>query len=405
MSLKNHLWLLCVPPLLAGCARTVETQSARPAPTAIMATACSTPDVTLDTEFLTGNIASCEPLGDTELSISIEPEDAPPINCSAWYAFRLTPQKAETVTVNLTYEHCGHRYWPKSSSDGITWTDLPQDAVEVYEVDGVRQARITLALADQPLFIAGQEIISSVSYRQWIDRTAASPFVETWSLGQSAEGRDIPALTIKSPASKPREQIVLVGRQHPPEVTGALAMMPFVETLLSDEPLARRFRERFETIVVPMLNPDGVDRGYWRHNSGSTDLNRDWGPFVQPETRLMDALLGKIETDRGRQLRLFVDFHSTQNDIFYTIPDESPTNPPLFLKSWLDRLQARMPDYKVNRDANHNLGQANSKNHVYKTYGAPTVTFEIGDETDRQLIIRLARESAIAMMESLLNDG
>ena len=93
MSLKNHLWLLCVPPLLAGCARTVETQSARPAPTAIMATACSTPDVTLDTEFLTGNIASCEPLGDTELSISIEPEDAPPINCSAWYAFRRKRRK------------------------------------------------------------------------------------------------------------------------------------------------------------------------------------------------------------------------------------------------------------------------------------------------------------------------
>ncbi|MEH6703127.1 hypothetical protein [Parasphingorhabdus sp.] len=44
------------------------------------------------------------------------------------------------------------------------------------------------------------------------------------------------------------------------------------------------------------------------------------------------------------------------------------------------------------------------KYHVYKIYGAPTVTFEIGDETDRQLIIRLAREAAIAMMESLQGD-
>ncbi|MEH6700531.1 M14 family metallopeptidase [Parasphingorhabdus sp.] len=405
MSLRNHLWLLSVPALLGGCAGTVENQSAGPAPTAVAAARCSTPDVTLDTAFLTGNIASCEPLGDGELSISIEPEDAPPINCSAWYAFRLTPQQAGKITVNMTYEHCGHRYWPKSSSDGINWTNLPQDAVEIYEVDGVRQARITLTLADQPLFIAGQEIISSTSYRQWIDRTAASPLVQSWSLGQSAEGRNIPALTIKAPAGQPREQIILIGRQHPPEVTGALAMMPFVETLLSDDPLARRFRERFETIVVPMLNPDGVDRGYWRHNSGSTDLNRDWGPFVQPETRLMDKLLGEIETDPDRKLRLFVDFHSTQKDIFYTIPDDNPTNPPLFLKKWLDRLQVRMPDYAINRDANHNLGQANSKNHVYKIYGAPTVTFEIGDETDRQLIIRLAREAAIAMMESLLGDG
>ncbi len=405
MSLRNCLWLLYVPALLGGCARTVETRSGRPAPTAVAAASCSTPVVTLDTTFLTGNIASCDALGDSELSISIEPEDAPPINCSAWYAFRLTPQKAGNITVNLTYEHCGHRYWPKTSSDGINWTNLPQDAVEAYEADGVKQAKITLTLADQPLFVAGQEIISSTSYRQWIDRHASSPFVETWSLGQSAEGRDIPAMTIKAPASQAREQIILIGRQHPPEVTGALAMMPFVETILSDDPLARRFRERFEMVVVPMLNPDGVDRGYWRHNSGSTDLNRDRGPFVQAETRLMDKLLSDIESDPDRKLRLFVDFHSTQKDIFYTIPDENPTNPPLFLKNWLDRLQIRMPDYPVNRDANHNLGQANSKNHVYKTYGAPTVTFEIGDETDRQLINRLARESAIAMMEVLLKEN
>ena len=49
-----------------------------------------------------------------------------------------------------------------------------------------------------------------------------------------------------------------------------------------------------------------------------------------------------------------------------------------------------------------NLDQANSKNYVYKTYGVPAVTFELGDETDRKLIRKIARESAIAMMETLL---
>ncbi|QJB68415.1 M14 family metallopeptidase [Parasphingorhabdus halotolerans] len=209
-------------------------------------------------------------------------------------------------------------------------------------------------------------------------------------------------MSIKATGGNPREQIVLIGRQHPPEITGALVMMPFVETLLSDEPLAKLFRERFETIVVPVLNPDGVDHGYWRHNTGGTDLNRDWGPFAQPETQLMDKLLGDIESAPDQQLRLFIDFHSTQNDVFYTIPDDYPTNPPLFLKEWLDLLQTRMPDYPVKRDANHNLGQANSKNYVHKKYGVPTVTFEIGDETDRPLIEKLGRESALAMMETLL---
>nr|WP_254305969.1 M14 family metallopeptidase [Sphingopyxis sp. BSNA05] len=202
--------------------------------------------------------------------------------------------------------------------------------------------------------------------------------------------------------TQPLEQVVLIGRQHPPEVTGALAILPFVETLLADTPLAKRYRERFETIVVPMLNPDGVVRGYWRHSTGHVDLNRDWGPFTQPETRLMKDLLDGIEEEPNKNLRLFVDFHSTRYDIFYTIPDDYQTTPPLFLKNWLDLLQQRMPGYEINRDAGHNLGQSNSKNYVHKRYGVPTMTYEMGDETDRRLVRKIAVAAATSMMETLL---
>jgi len=210
------------------------------------------------------------------------------------------------------------------------------------------------------------------------------------------------AVTSQAQGTGPKGQVVLIGRQHPPEVTGALALLPFVETLLANTSLAQQYRAEFETIVVPMLNPDGVVRGHWRHNSGSTDLNRDWGPFKQPETQLMDGLLSQIENDPDRQLSFFVDFHSTQRDIFYTIPDEFPTKPALAIKNWLGLLQERMPDYEVKRSSSSNLAQANSKNYVYKRYGVPTVTYEMGDETDRKLISEIAEEAATAMMETLL---
>ncbi|WP_339824067.1 M14-type cytosolic carboxypeptidase [uncultured Parasphingorhabdus sp.] len=397
---RYYLSALPLALVLSGCADSVDVASSVAA-----SGLCETPDVVLDTDFPSGNIASCKSVNQTGLAIKIEPEDEPPINCSAWYAFRLTPRKSGTVQVNLSYEHCGHRYWPKTSTDGLNWTRLSPDSITVEDIDGVAQARMTITLGDKPMFVAGQEIISSSDYAAWVEQASQSPLVEQFLLGKSAEGKDIPAMSITATGSKPREQIVLIGRQHPPEITSALVMMPFVETLLSDDPLARRFRARFETIVVPVLNPDGVDHGYWRHNTGGTDLNRDWGPFAQPETRLMDKLLGDIETAPDKQLRLFVDFHSTQNDVFYTIPDDYPTNPPLFLKKWLDLLQAKMPDYTVNRDANHNLGQANSKNYVHKKYGVPTLTFEIGDETNRILIAKLGTEAARAMMETLLADN
>lgn len=386
--------------LLSSCASTVQTADVEP--TLPQKNPCQTSLVKLDTDFPTGNIASCKASGETRLDIVIAPEDAPPINCSAWYAFRLTPSRAGIVTVNLSYEACGHRYWPKVSEDGVNWDYLPKKNVTIEEVNGAKQARIKVKVGASPIFVAGQEILAPAAYQTWLDGLSKSQDAKRWLLGKSAEGRNIPGMTIKAAGSKPKEQVVLVGRQHPPEVTGALAMLPFVEALLSDDPIAKRYRARFETVIVPLLNPDGVVHGYWRHNTGGVDLNRDWGPFTQPETKLMAGLLRKIEENPDQKLRLLLDFHSTQKDVFYTIPDEYPTNPPLFIRDWLARYQERMPDYKVNRDARHSADRPISKAYTYETYGAPAVTFEIGDETDRELIKRIGKQSAIAMMETLL---
>lgn len=388
--------------VLAGCATTADP----PAKIVESETAqCQTAGIVLDTNFPAGNVGSCRVTGPKTFALTIEPEDAPPINCSAWYAFRLTPRAgfgAQKISVRLNYGACGHRYWPKSSTDGAAWDYFPQMNVDISEIDEVKQAEIRVEVDGQPKFVAGQEIIVPATYDAWIGRLSTAKEVTTFPLGKSAEGRNIPALSIVAPGQKPKEQVILVGRQHPPEVTGALALFPFVETLLADTPLARQYRARFATTVVPMLNPDGVVKGYWRHNTGSTDLNRDWGPFKQPETQLMDGLLKKIAADPDKQLSFFADFHSTQNDIFYTIPDEFPTKPKLFIKRWLELVEKRMPDFEIRRSVNKNLSQANSKNYVYRTYGVPTVTYEMGDRTDRALISKVAQEAATAMMETLL---
>ncbi|SIN67801.1 Zinc carboxypeptidase [Parasphingorhabdus marina DSM 22363] len=396
--------------VLAGCATTDQP------PVAAVESRqglCQTNGVVLDIDFPAGNVGSCQVTGSNAFTLTITPEDAPPINCSAWYAFRLTPRagnEAQKVSISLDYEACGHRYWPKTSSDGNIWTRLSNKQLELnYKLgssEGTRLAPRATFKVDlepgTPLFVAAQEILVPATYDAWIERVSAADEVTAFELGKSAEGRDIPALSIVALGQEPKEQVVLVGRQHPPEITGALAMFPFVETLLADTPLARKYRARFATTVVPMLNPDGVVRGYWRHNTGSTDLNRDWGPFKQPETRLMDRLLKDMAADPDRELSFFADFHSTQRDIFYTIPDEFPTRPKLFIKRWLGLLETRMPDFEVRRSVNKNLSQANSKNYVYRTYGVPTVTYEMGDETDRELIRKVAQEAAVAMMETLL---
>ena len=361
---------------------------------------CGDGTVAIDTAFDAGALASCSVGEDGRIAITLSPEDAPPINCSPWYAFRLHSNAPRVVDVDLEYTACGHRYEPKVSYDGVDWTSLDPANVAVEEIDGTRVARLSIPTDGRPLFVSAQEIIAPAAYDSWLDGLEGTGAVERATLGLSAEGRVIEIVRIGNPAAS--EQVVLVGRQHPPEVTGALAMFPFVETLLEDTELARRFRERFRVLAVPLLNPDGVVRGHWRHNTGGVDLNRDWGPFTQPETQLMRDLLEGIDEDPGKRLRLLLDFHSTGRDVFYTIPDELETDPPLFTRNWLARYQDRMDGYEVYRDARHEVGRPISKAYAFDTYGVPAVTFELGDETDRTLIRRIGREAAIAMMEELL---
>ncbi|MCK0127617.1 M14 family metallopeptidase [Erythrobacter sp. F6033] len=363
---------------------------------------CDTKAARIDKDFPTGAYQSCTVADKKHFKLIIAPEDEGDINCSAWYAFRVHAERKTRIKIDLDYTTCGHRYWPKTSTDGVNWDFMDPKFVKVEGERGERTARLTLKVGKEPLFVAAQEVFPPSVYDAWLGEREQASFAAVSVLGRSAHGRAIKLLRIAEPETKHRETVVLVGRQHPPEVTGALAMLPFVETIMGDSDLAKAYRARFETLTVPLLNPDGVVYGHWRHNTGGVDLNRDWGPFTQPETTLMDGLLKAIEADPDRDMRVLIDFHSTNRDVFYTIPDELPTDPELFTKKWLELYQERMPDYEVNRDARHTEGRPISKAHAFDVYGAPGITFEIGDDTDRQLIKRIGRESAIAMMRTLL---
>ena len=139
--------------------------------------------------------------------------------------------------------------------------------------------------------------------------------MDTRLVGKSVQGRPI---ILAETADRP-EFILMIGRQHPPEVTGAIAMQSFIDTVLGDSDLAHRFRERFKLGIVPVMNPDGVAAGHWRHNVNGVDVNRDWGPFTQPESSSVIRWVQQQESE-GRTLQLMLDFHSTFEDLFYTQP-------------------------------------------------------------------------------------
>ena len=196
--------------------------------------------------------------------------------------------------------------------------------------------------------------------------------------------------------------IFLLGRQHPPEVTGAFALKSFIEGILNHNDLTKEFLSNFNIISYPLVNPDGVDLGHWRHNLSEKDLNRDWGFFSQIETSIIYEDIKKILKEH--EIVLMIDFHSTFENIFY-IQDQLETAGYNFAQAWLLKNSSNKNNYTFTIKPTKSTNNGVAKNYFYSSYDIPAITFEVGDNTDRRAIINSSENFANSMMRLLLENN
>ena len=253
------------------------------------------------------------------------------------------------------------------------------------------------------MYVSAQENVNGEHYRAWRQQVAVRIDVRWREIGRSKGGRPIWALHANPGAAN---YLLLLGRQHPPEVSGALAFMRFSERLLALEreacpahPSRCHFFRTHGLVLVPLLNPDGVAAGHWRHSLGQTDLNRDWGRFAQPETQAVDRLVDELEEKRKR-LRVMLDFHSTRRNVLYTQDAASPTRPGGFATRWLALAKAiGTPLYALEHAPRPLREQGTAKNYFYRRFGVPSITYEVADEEDRELVAASAATLAQALVD------
>jgi len=354
---------------------------------------CQMGDITLSYDFENARVNGCELTDDNEITLIISPENTP-INHSPWYAFKIESEKQKTVLIRIKYTDVKgiHRYQPKLIQDNFHWKPIDHIALK-------KQVLFKLEIGPKAVLIAGQEIIVNEDYTQWMQKLAKKEAVSYSLLGQSTQNRDIGMLEILGEGN---EWVILLGRQHPPEVTGALAVFPFVDSLVEDSALVKQFQKRFNVLVIPDLNPDGVALGNWRHTSTGVDLNRDWIDFKQKESRLVRDKIEAIIA-KGGKIVLAADFHSTSKDLFYTMGTHYPgVKPALLVKNWLNSLQDSVVDFKVRRIPAFKT-KGVFKQYIANTYGVHAITYEMGDHTDRRKINDVAFHAASTMMQTLLS--
>lgn len=367
---------------------------------------CETSAFAIQTGYITSRANECSVTSDESVTLTIRPEAmtdpaGQPINNSPWYGFHVVPRTSGQVEVQLDYIGGRHRYEPKISFDGKSWSLLDADQITEKSETSVG---LNLILEDNPFFVSAQAIMTPADHDEWTGKIGERSDATVSVFGESARGYPLKQIEIQTNPDVEKPYVVLVGRQHPPEITGAQALNPYAETILNGSELSNQFLDHFNLLIIPMINPDGVKDGNWRFATGGMDLNRDWGPFTQPETRAVREAFERFHSGED-EVAIFLDFHSTWRNLLYTQTDEEPTVPPMFTRDWVAAVEARLDSevYPFTRDPRPLSERAISKNYMYRNFGVPSITYEVGDRTPKPANEDAARVFAEEMMKIFLD--
>ncbi len=346
--------------------------------------------------------------GNNHYTVWITAENTP-INVSPWYAFKVWTENPRDITIKLSYQDSRSRYYPKISTDGIHFKSLDSTNFKAinpgegeFGIKAVPElAELTLSIGKNPIWVSAQELYTSKRVKSWIDSLSTKPFISNYEIGKTTEKRPMHLMEIND-SSLTKKALMIISRQHPPEVTGFIAMKSFIETISSDTEQAKNFREKHTVFVVPLMNPDGADNGHWRHNMGGIDLNRDWQNFNQPETKSVRDFLIKKSTD-GYEFVFGADFHSTWDDIYYPLDTTVTGEKGKIVFDWIDSISDRLPQKKSNVKASDKLDPTMvSRTYFFVKHQMPAIVFELGDNTPRPFLKQKGKVAAEELMRLLL---
>jgi len=355
--------------------------------------------VFVDNQFDGARLNGFKQLNDSTYQVLITPENIP-INNSPWFSFRIWSEQVTTIKLEIAYaEDHKHRYIPKLSADGSIWEPIAQDLYQVDTTTG--KLMLELRLSPKKLWVSAQENLNSAYIHAWMDSLSQSAYISEEEVGKSVLGQPISLLKIKN--GTPKYSIIVMGRQHPPEVPGGtISLVSFVQTVLSDSELASSFREKFEMFVFPLLNPDGVDHGNWRHNANGKDLNRDWQAFSQPETKAVKDWLTNAENiSKNGQYCFGIDFHTSFSGPYLLTLDTIPHKvKPDLTRKWINQVESETKQKLDIRPRAQSLPYC--YNWMINALEIEAVTYEEGDEIDRAVVQQRAKDYANVLMKVLL---
>ncbi len=235
--------------------------------------------------------------------IVLHPTDHPGHGWRCWWYVKLTGLTAgKTISLDV-----GDAPWatPKqatfSTDQGKTWHHSEPGVV------AGKRIRYSLTFDSDSALVAWGPPFVPDDAKSLVDKIAgASPDASAFSLCQTREDRDTPALRIGTVG---QPLIWIQARQHAWESGASWVGKGFVEWLVSDAPEAVKLREHYEFVFVPIMDIDNVERGAGGKSQKPQDHNRDWSdaPHWHAVAAAQKELRTAAESDR---LAMFIDLHN-----------------------------------------------------------------------------------------------
>ena len=288
--------------------------------------------VSFYTDFEGGNLGEITKVGEYHWRCAVAGEsDSDNRNRQAsWYYFSVEGVKNQPIAIELTELLGEYNYKPGAhaitsetrpviSYNQDEWRHLTDE--EVSWNDEATELILTFTPQENIVWIAHQIPYTTNDLNDLLANYQDHSFLSKKSIGLTSEKKNIWQLTITNPkvSTNQKKVVWLMARQHAWESGTSWVVEGAIRYLL-DSATKNGLLDEIIFQVIPMADPDGVDRGGVRFNAFGHDLNRNWDLVIPEEMPEIQAQKVAI-AEQADQIDLFVTLHNTERADYIQGPD------------------------------------------------------------------------------------
>lgn len=302
-----------------------------PAVIAVLAQACAASGPSVSWDFEGGSLGSADRVGEAAFRCAAEGQaDRDGRNRQVtWYYFRLDGARGRDVSVTLTDLVGEYDY--RAGAIGITGETLPllsydQENWAHFDTVSFDKERKELTLRLRPredrVWVAHVEPYPWSRFERFLAEIRGKPHLQVEEVGRTVQGRPLYLFTItnRDVPEEGKRVVWTMFRQHAWESGTSFVGEGAIRFMLSDDPEARRLRDKVVFLSFPVMDPDGCAEGGVRFNRNGYDINRNWGAVdvIDSQHRLMMPEISHTKRtlhawqDAGRRIDLFLTLHNEE---------------------------------------------------------------------------------------------